>query len=361
MVNNIKNEYFPESVSCPGGTILDLLEEKGMSQSELAERMGRPKKTINEILKGKTAITPDTAIQLERVFGTPASFWNNRQKRYSEYLASVREKEKLSTYIDWLKSMPIREMIKLGWIPSIKDEIAQLSEVLIFFGVNSPTEWKNIWLKEQTAYKQSPAFERKPEANSVWLRRGEIEAQRIYCNPFDKEKFIKALKKILPFTKESPENFEKDLIGLCADAGVAVVFIPPLKGVPVYGATRWLTPQKALIQLSLYRKYEDYFWFSFFHEAGHILLHGKRDIFIEEKKKEGKKENEADAFAREFLIPMKKWLAFITSNSTFSETVLKDFAHEMNISSAIVVGRLQRERKIPFYQMNELRRKFRFQ
>ena len=97
MASRIVNEYRPETVSHPGGTLEDVLEEKGMSQAELAERTGRPKKAIHEIIKGKTVITPETAIQLERVLGIPASFWSNRQRRYDEYIARKSE-EKSSFY-----------------------------------------------------------------------------------------------------------------------------------------------------------------------------------------------------------------------------------------------------------------------
>ena len=93
MINTIQNEYMPESVSPPGETLQELLEEKGMTQAELAQRMGRPKKTINEIVKGKAEITPDTSLQLERVLGVPSSFWNNRERAYRESLARKKEEE----------------------------------------------------------------------------------------------------------------------------------------------------------------------------------------------------------------------------------------------------------------------------
>ena len=82
-----KNSYMPNMVSYPGETVLETIESYGMSQAELAERMGRPKKTVNEIVNGKAAITPETALQLERVLGVPARFWMNREQQYREALA----------------------------------------------------------------------------------------------------------------------------------------------------------------------------------------------------------------------------------------------------------------------------------
>jgi len=358
MVNKIVNEYVPEYVSHPGETLEDVLEEKGMTQAELAKRTGRPKKTINEIINGKAAITPETAIQFEKVFDIPSSFWNNRQCIYDAYIAKTIENERLKQYIDWLKLFPIGNMVTLNWINKFSDKVMQLNELLTFFGVNSPDEWKLVWRHPKAAFRQSPSFNRNIESSSVWFRKGEIEANKIPCQRFNRNLFRNVLNEIVNLTTESPDAFEEKIINLCAATGVAVVFIPTLKGVPVYGVTRWLTPEKALIQLTLRGKYEDIFWFSFFHEAGHILLHGKRDIFIESSEKIDTKEDEADTFAKNILIPQKKWNAFTTAIRYFSKKEVVNFAQQLSVSPAIIVGRLQHERLIPHSHMNELRRKY---
>jgi len=358
MVNKITNEYNPKYISHPGKTLEDVLEEKGMTQTDLATRSGRPKKTINEIINGKAAITIETAIQFEKVLGVPASFWNNRQCIYDAYVAERAEKDKLKTHINWLKKFPVNDMINLKWINGYSDKVLQLNELLKYFGVNSPDEWGIIWSRPQAIYRQSPSYNTNLESISVWLRKGEIEAQRINCRKFNKHAFIALLKKVVPFTKESPEIFEEKVVQRCADSGVAVVFIPPLKGVPVFGVTQWVTPEKALIQFTLRGKYEDFFWFSFFHEAGHIVLHGKRDIFIESADNKNRKEEEADNFAKNLLIPQKKWNEFITPNRNISKDEIIDFATRLDISPAIIVGRLQYEKLIPYSYMNDLRRKY---
>ncbi len=360
MANSIINEYKPEFVSHPGLTLLDILEEKGLTQKELAQRMGRPINKINKIIKGKLIITPTTALQLEKVLSVSASFWNTRQKQFDEYIAYSIEKELLSNHVSWVNNFPIKEMIKNVWINKQNDKILQLKELLSFFGISSPEEWNTIWTSPKVAYKQSSAFNTKPEANSVWLRQGEIKAQNILCNNFNLIEFKKSLNVIRSFIKTSPDNFDKQMVELCANAGAALVFVPRPKGLPVYGITRWLTKDKALIQLSLYRKYEDYFWFAFFHEAAHIILHGKSEIFIEANSKTtDEKELEADIYASNFLIPDKKWKKFV-SQKEFDETSIHNFANQNEICPGVVVGRLQREKYIKFYQMNHLRRKINF-
>src|SRR6266487_2512420 len=106
-----------------------------MTQAELAERMGRPLKTINEIVAGKAAITSDSALQLEKVLGVPASFWTNHERIYRDTLARRREKEQLEQQLGWLKAMPVKEMARAGWIVAADEPVAQLRIVLSFFGV----------------------------------------------------------------------------------------------------------------------------------------------------------------------------------------------------------------------------------
>lgn len=353
MINRTQNQYLPDYVSPPGETLQETLEALGMSQAELAERTGRPKKTINEIIVGKAAITSDTALQLERVLGVPATFWNNREQNYRDYLARRDEQNRLKQHIDWLKNLPVRAMIKAGWIQEFKDKTHQLQEVLTFFGVTSPRAWEDIWTVQQAAFRKSKTFESDAFAVAAWLRRGEIEAREIVCEPFDADKFRSALKEIRSMTHD-PKLLQTAAKELCAAAGVAVVIISELPKARVCGAARWLTPYKALIQLSLRYKRADSLFFAFFHEAGHILLHPKRRVFLEcsIEEKDGI-EHQADRFAVDWLIPSEKWQRFVDA-SEYSKSAVLQFSTEIEITPGIVVGRLQHEKLIQWDQLREL-------
>ena len=87
MAKTPQNEYQQDYVSSPGETLLETLETTGMSQVELAKRMGRPVKTINEIIQKKASITLEIALQLEQVLHIPVSFWLMRELDYRESLA----------------------------------------------------------------------------------------------------------------------------------------------------------------------------------------------------------------------------------------------------------------------------------
>ena len=358
MSKQIQNEYAPDVVTPPGDTLQEIIDTIGMTKAELANRIGKTPKFINDIINHHAAITPTTSMELEKVLGTPASFWNNRERRYRESIARRNERKRLQKEIKWLDAFPINLMVKAGWIKKHKNKIDQVEALLRFFSIASSKRWKKLWLSPATVYRKSNAFVGKPESCSVWLRKGELQAQEIVCKPFDKKKFKSALITIRRLTRSEPHQFEAKTIQLCAESGVAVVFTPSIKGAPVYGATRWLTPEKAMIQLSLRGKFEDLLWFTFFHEAGHILLHGKKEVFIEDSDNRTEEEKEADRFATNFLIPLNAWQKFISTVNYQSKAAVEDFAKEQKISPAIVVGRLQHENLIPHNRLNDLRRRF---
>lgn len=362
MSNQIQNEYLPDLVSPPGETLLETIEALGMTQIELADRMGRPRKTINEIIKGKTAITPETALQLEHVVGVPARFWTEREQHYREALARAAEEAELEDQREWQQQFPLEEMVERGWIAKYVDAVQQMRALLDFFGVASPQQWRELWLNPRVAFRQSQVFASAPGVLATWLRRGEIEAQQLACSPYDATEFRSVLKEIRALTVQSPAVFQPETIRLCAQVGVAVAFVPELAQLRVCGATRWLTPNKALLQLSLRYKTNDHLWFSFFHEAGHLLLHGKRDIFLEGA--DGamlydatiqRAEAEADVFATDFLIDKIRYRSFVTRQTRFSKEAIRRFAQENGIAPGIVVGRLQHDQHLPFSHCNELK------
>jgi addiction module HigA family antidote len=356
-MGNTSNQYNPTHVSPPGETILETLKVLGMSQAELAIRTGRPRKTINEIIRGKAAITPTTALQLERVLGIPASFWNNYEKNYREYVAQKAADQRLQSQISWLNTFPVNHMVEFGWISKEKHKRQQLDILLSFFGVASPGEWEAVWRGIWVQYRRSNAFSSEWYATTAWLRRGELQAQQIPSNSYDEDVFMKCLSDIKACTMKPVDIFVPEMTEICARAGVAVVFVPGLPKTRISGATRWLNPNMALVQLSLRYKTDDHLWFTFYHEAGHIMLHGKKQVFLEGTSKRDEREKEADRFAADFLIDSKTYRDFCLSNK-FSGSSIRSFAARLHIAPGIVVGRLQHDKIIPYTHFNYLKRRF---
>lgn len=326
-----------------------------MSQAELAQRAARPLKTINEIVQGKAAITPETAIQLEQVLGVPASFWNSRESGYREAVARAEQHKKLGKQVGRLKDVPVRAMEKLGWLEREKDGIRRLEGVLSFFGVASIDALEARG--REPRFRKSKAFKANPIAVGAWVRKGHIDAQRVECEPFDEKTFRSVLEQARRLSADAPADVARRLVALCASSGVALVFVQELPGTHLSGAARWLTPTRALIQLSERHRTNDHFWFTFFHEAAHLLKHGRKKIYIDaDNGDEGSEEAEANKFAADFLIPPARWSEFLSEGKP-SKTAINEFASSVGIAPGIVVGRLQHERKIPFSFHNDLKKR----
>jgi HTH-type transcriptional regulator/antitoxin HigA len=207
-------------------------------------------------------------------------------------------------------------------------------------------------------YRRSKAFASDPGAVAAWLRIGEIAAADLDCEEFDRAQFTGVVSEARALTREmDPRVWFPRLVDMCSAAGVAIVLKPELKGARINGAARWLTPNKALIQLSLRHRWSDILWFTFFHEAAHLVLHSKRETFINDTGQHSGVEQEADAFAAETLIPRR----FEADLSTIETTLdAEEFASRVGISAGIVVGRLQHEGRWPFSAGNSLKQRLVF-
>jgi len=353
-----ETSFEPDWLSPPGDTIADVLEERGWSQAEFAQRIGYTTKHVNQLLRGKASISEDTALRLERVLGSTARFWLQREAEYREALARRTEQAALSQEHTWLAELPLNDMIRFGWLQDYKNNIAaQVGECLSFFGVASVQAWRERYIAPLAAFRSSQRYEKQPGAVAAWLRQGERRAAAIDSAPFDRRAFRQILTDLRDLTNDpNPAIFVPRMTSLCASAGVAVVLEPTPHGCPVSGAVRWLTPDTALLMLSLRYKTNDQLWFSFFHEAGHLLLHGKRLMYLEmEDQLADDDEREADAFARDFLIPPGKTMQLPPMRS---EVAVRQFAAQIGIAPGIVVGRMQKEGWLPWNYLNGLKERY---
>lgn len=342
----IKTEYQPESVSPPGDSLLDTLEALNMSQAELAERSGFAQKTINQIINGKAPISESAALAFERVLGTPAQFWLAREAKYREFLARKREESLKESHADWARSFPYRKMADLGWVEPASKAGDKALCLLRFFGVNDQHCWRNVWESPQGSFRRMGRPNKKTEVISAWLRKGELEAQDTNIPEFDEEGFKDVIQtlRLLTLQPDNPQGLFKEVQNRCAEVGVHFLVIPQLPSLGVYGVTRWFGGSP-LIQQSMLLKSHDHFWFTFFHEAKHVLQRVKKHIFLEGEsltEEDQKRENEANRFAREMLIAESEYREFVDQGK-FTRGAIVAFAQEMETHPGIVVARLQRE------------------
>ncbi|GAA1702640.1 ImmA/IrrE family metallo-endopeptidase [Microcella alkalica] len=338
--------YAPDQVSSPGATLRETLDALPLSQTDLATRTGLSIKHINQIVSGAAALTHETAIKLERATGVPAKVWNTLEANYRDALSRTSERESLSASKEWLRHMPVAALRKRGVVTAtLHDPGTLLQEILQFFGVSSIDAWEEAWAKPSAAFLQSSAFKADPGAVAAWLRLGEQAAKEVETAPFDKARLRAAIPELRELTVLAPVEFWPRVVEICANAGVAVVLVPEVTGARAHGATRWLSPTKALVQLSVRHKRNDHLWFALFHELGHVLLHGKKEVFVENRLGadggRAKQEKEANDFAGNTLIPPSAH-SKLEAVSNYSDA--KKLATELGVHPGIIAGRIQHDR-----------------
>ncbi len=358
-----QSTFTPDWISAPGETIEDILEERGWTKRDFATRTGFTAKHVNELVKGRVSITAEMAERLSRVLGSTPVFWLSSDASYQAARERRRVIEDAKKDADWLKELPLNSMKKQEWVRSFKHKGEQVLECLRFFGVNSVAIWREQYASRYAAaFRASDKFEKKAGAVTAWLRKAELDATDMRCAPYNPKSFKEALGELRGLTCESdPAIFVPKLQKICAQQGVAVVFVPTPVNCPASGATQWISPEKAMIVLSLRHKTNDHLWFTFFHEAGHILLHSKKMRFVEGiGGLNNACEEEANRFAADWLIPPTdaKRLRELARTPYLSKTKVADFAREVGVAPGIVVGRMQKEKWIPWTHMNELKEKY---
>ena len=339
--------YTPAVVSPPGSTLAELIEERGIAQAELARRMSRPLNAVNEIVLGTKEITEDTALELERVLGTPAHFWLAREARYRESLARQRDAGRAGSRLAWLDQLPVKQLQEAGHLPkgrlSATFKASLIEPALKFFGVASPQGWQEQYGRVHAAFRRAnPAKQTDNAAITAWLRLGEIAASTSELPVHRPDLLVASVAAMRKLSTRPAAEIGTGLQALCAQAGVILLFVPAFPGTHVSGVARWLG-DRPLIQLSLLGKWNDVFWFSFFHEVAHILKHPKRAVFLDDASAgftvESKEEREANQFAADVLISPanRKRLSAIA----LTASGIRAFAAEIDIHPGIVVGCLQ--------------------
>ncbi len=343
--------FTPAWVSPPGDTITDAIAERDWTQAQLAERLGYTEKHVSLLVNAKVPITEESAQKLSRVIGSTPEFWLRREAQYRAQLVQIEERERLQSWVPWLDRLPVKALMKQGAIAKRrldnKNKPEIVKELLQLFGVASPDNWEICYEQKQVAFRRTRKEQSNVGAISAWLRLGEIEAEKSDVPKYNKAKFERAVEEIRKLTVLSQAEFMPKMQQLCNEAGVIFAIVPAISCAYTSGVARWLNPHKALIQLSLYGKQNDRFWFTFFHEAAHILLHDKKDIFLDDAgngdRLESQQEDEANAWAGEFLIPSEFDAELYVLRSR--EDVV-GFAERLGIHAGIVVGRMQYDKVI---------------
>ena len=309
------------------------------------------KKHISKLINGDVQLTPETAVRLEMVLGVPAKFWNNLEAIYREKVIKAESENAMDADVEMAKQFPYSEMAKFGWVLETRDAKEKVVYLRKFFEV---VELSLLGSDKITriACRRLAITEKSDLALMAWAQEAKIKARDIQTAPINIKGLIEAMPEIRKMTVLKPKDFCPQIKKCLADCGIALVFLPHLKGSFLQGAS-FMDGNKIVVGLTTRGKDADKFWFSLFHELAHIALGhvGQPSGTSEDDEKA------ADKWSGDTLITDEDFEAF-RKDRDYSERSVIQFAKTQGIAPGIVVGRMQLEGLIKYSMLNNLKEKY---
>lgn len=333
----------------PSEILKDIVEDRELTQKTLADKLGISTKHMSELIAGQVSFTPTMALKLEFVLGTPAQTWLKLQSNHDIIKSRLEIKEQVEQQFSAEKTLLKQfrncysNLQEWGFVKKTSVQKERYLNILEFFNVPSLQLLTNNYNLAKFRKGKS-----EPDAYTVaaWMRVGERQFEiNKPTIEFSVSRFKDSLRQIRELTNLPITEATKKLVDICAESGVSVVFTPYFSNTHINGSTRWIVSSRPLIQLTERNKRSDTLWFTFFHEAAHILLHSKKQNYISWDSEENNSKDEesaADLYARDFLISPKQYEAFLVAGD-YSHPSIKRFSQELGIGADILAGRLAYE------------------
>lgn len=345
----------------PGHFVKQQLDQRGWTQADLAMVLDRPLQVVNELIAGKRAVTPETAVGLANAFGSTVDYWLNLQAKYQ---ASLLEKDPGVARRARILSMgPIQEMTRRKWISGSRDADQLERQVVFFYSLKDIDENPAF---DFAAARKSASYEFTSLPLVAWLHRcRQIARELIPTGSFSNPALDEAITRLRDCFAD-PDGV-KLVPSILSDAGIRFLVVEHLTGTRVDGACFWLEDNAPAIALSMRYERIDYFWHTLLHELAHVRardgldrdngrvdvdLPGTRTPIMEERPAS---EVEADRFASETLINPELLQAFIRQNRPmYSRRKIIEFARILGVHPGILVGQLQYRGEILYSHSRDL-------
>lgn len=333
----------------PGETIADVLEERGISQAELALRTGVTPAYVSNVISGKKGISAKFAFALEYALGVSKSFWLNLQANYDAELLeadedlTITDEERIAR--DNLKDV-VKYLREIGNLPACEKKDASILSLRRFFQISNIANLKDI-VPAGEFRMSSRAVD--PYVLGAWVRMCQISADsRSVETRFEKENVDQLISEIKSVMLDQDADLQNVLRKIMLHYGIDLSIVKNFKGAPVQGYIASKRDGSYQMVLTIRGAYADIFWFSLFHEIGHLVNGdvGKAAKFIDGGSDE-QKEAAADLFAGNKLLDPEAYKQFV-SNDDFGIEAIKHFANEQNVMPYIVIGRLQKEKFLDY-------------
>jgi HTH-type transcriptional regulator/antitoxin HigA len=338
----------------PGTTVQDIMSSRQMLHGDVSAQLDLTLEGLEELIGGRMAIDQDLASRLAGLFGPSALFWIKREKLFRQPPNPCAESLPVAQ-AEFLDQLPLRDMTAFGWLAPY-DRASKRDAALSFFE-DDYGDWRRNGrdVLEAVAFRTSVAHETNAAAVAAWLRQGVIQAQALECSNWDRPALADAVSQMKVLTRiKEPELFFPKLVELGRSVGVAIVFVRTPTGCRASGATHFSTSGTPIVQLSFRYRSDDHFWFTVFHEIGHLILHASSPMFVEGGDYiSGEEEAQADRFAQDALIAPELQGELPGLGKDFKKVMR--FAKRAGVSPGIVVGQMQKRGLVRYDQLNFLK------
>lgn len=331
-------EYHDTIAFHPGYYIKEIVETSGLTQGDFAKRLDTTPKNLSLLVRGEQSLSIDIAVKLSRMMGTSVAYWLNLQNVYDSLIAEFKSEEELVKernvfrYFDYNY---FRDNHGLPDLPQKRDE--QIKQVREFLNVAT----LSVFTRRDMAVNFRSSAKALSEENivnaNVMVQIAMNKALKMDAPKFSKSKFEDAVKYVLTLTKHH-KGFCSLIQEAFFEAGVVFIILPDVPGSKTDGATKKIG-DKIMLMVNDRKLSADCFWFTLFHEIGHIV---NGDYGISFEKETGIQEEAADRYAEDSLIPPESYREFLTKGQ-FDLEALTAYAGQIERSPGIVLGRLQKD------------------
>lgn len=325
----------------PGVYLQDALDAMEMRANEFSLRTGISERVLSSLINGKSNMSFDIAHKLADYFDTSIDFWTSLQNQYDLYLMESEEKKAIKE--DWEIIKPFKKfLLKNKYIDETMDSETIVKNIRLTIGVNSLCELNKKSIL--ASFKRQKSVDENVFAQNFWILLALKKAREHDVHNYDKKQLVARLPSIKKLILTKPNHFYPKLLEIFNECGVSFVFLPYLTKSNIYGVTKWLNSNDVMIAVSNRNQRADLFWFTLFHEISHLLMEHKREILCSI---EGIDDKNADKMAKNLLIDQNNWNRFLAKNK-FGLNEIKNFAYENDVLPCIVLGRLEKEKKIDY-------------
>jgi HTH-type transcriptional regulator / antitoxin HigA len=333
------SEFSPEWALHPGVLLRSMLEARSIRQAELAERTGLSAKHVNQIVNELIGVSADVALLLDRALGTNAGFWTEAEAAYQAWASRQKAQAELPALLDWARGFDPFTLNRTGITSSNDNDETRVEKILRFFGVSSPDAFDRTWIQPRVSFRRSQSFTVDGPNTALWLRLLDRSAEHTDVAPLRLAALRKVARTVPAMTNHTvPHGFAVARSAL-AEAGVVLTFVREVPNTRVCGATWWVGPEHPVIGLTERHRKPDIFWFNLLHEIGHILLHPRRQTFVDletDKKSSDSAEAEAHEFAETTMLSSEARSAI---DAATSRDQLLRLATRFGVGLPIVAGR----------------------